>query len=265
MIIFYNHNIWNYPFAAFRNKLVRSLVADFDADVCAFQECGPERNRVGEAPIMDLMNDVYVEATPEFADQNYTPVLYKKDKFNLLDKGYMLFDGKNDCDSKGLTWVVLEEKETLKRYAFISTHFWPGDNTEEDNQQRIQNARQVKEICEMIIAKYGIPVIVGGDINNGENSSVGDGAYKKMLEWGFRDIRLFAEETTDKFTCRTAYPILNEEDGTYTKCEVMPHVTIDNIFVYGNYPVDVKKFYIETNDKALTSSDHCPLIGYFDI
>ena len=265
MIILYNQNIWNSVPAEHRNKLVRSLVGDFDPDVCTFQECGPERNRVGDAPIMDLMGDVYVEATPEFADRNYTPVLYKKDKFNLIDKGYMLFDGKNDCNSKGLTWAVIEEKKTKKRYAFVSTHFWPCEVAEEDNQQRIENARQLKEICEMINEKYDIPVIIGGDFNNGENSSQGVEPYRKMLEWGFRDIRLFAEETTDKFTCRYAYPILNEDGKTYSKCPMEPHVTIDNIFVYGDYPVDVKKFHIETNDKALTSSDHCPLIGYFNI
>ena len=44
-------------------------------------------------------------------------------------------------------------------------------------------------MCEKINEKYDIPVIIGGDINNGENSSAGDGAYKKMLEWNFRDIR----------------------------------------------------------------------------
>ena len=83
MITFYDQNIWNAVPAEYRNKIVRSLVEDFNPDVCAFQECGPERNRVGGAPIMDLMGDVYVEATPEFADRNYTPVLYKKDKFDL--------------------------------------------------------------------------------------------------------------------------------------------------------------------------------------
>ena len=36
MITLYNHNSWNSNPAGYRNTLVRSLVADFDADVCTF-------------------------------------------------------------------------------------------------------------------------------------------------------------------------------------------------------------------------------------
>lgn len=265
MITLYNQNIWNHNPAGYRNTLVRSLVSDFAPDICTFQECGPKTNRVGNPPIVELMSDVYAEATPEFADVNYTPVFYKKDRFHLLDKGYVLYDGLNDANSKSVTWVVLEDKENGKKYAFASTHFWWMARGEEDSNQRIQNACQLKEVCEKIIDKYHIPVIIGGDFNNGKGSEQGDAPYFAMLDMGFRDIRNIAEETTrEAYTCREAYPIL-KEDETYDKCPVAPHECIDYVFVYGEYPVKVKKFYIETNDKALTASDHCPLVGEFEI
>lgn len=263
MITLYNQNIWNNAPAGYRNKLVRSLVSDFDADVCTFQECGPQTNRVGNPSIGELMADLYAEAAPEFSSVNFTPVFYKKEKFRCIDQGYVLYDGLNDANSKGITWAVLEDLVTGKQYIFGSTHFWWRARGEEDTKQRLQNAAQLKEICDALIAKYNLPVIVAGDFNNGKNSSQGDAPYYALLEWGFRDIRNLAEDTTcEEFTCRNGYPILRE-DGTFDKCPLAPDCCIDYIFVYGD-TVPVKKFHIETNDKALTSSDHCPLIGIFE-
>jgi len=265
MIILYSHNIWNFNPAGYRNTLTRSMISDFAPDVCTFQECGPQSCRVGNPDIVSLMCDVYSEATPEFADVNYTPVFYKKEKFNLLDKGYLVYDGLNDVNSKSVTWAVLEDKETKKKYAFASTHFWWMARGEEDANQRVENAKQLKSVCEKIIEKYNIPVIIGGDYNNGKGSEQGDKAHFAMLDMGFRDIRDMAEEKTcEEFTCREAYPVL-KEDETFDKCEVAPHECIDYIYVYGDFDVSVKKFHIETNDTALTASDHCPLVGWFDM
>ena len=70
MITFYSHNIWNSNPSGCRNTLTRSMISDFDPDMCTFQECGPQSCRVGNPDIVSLMSDVYNEATPEFADVN---------------------------------------------------------------------------------------------------------------------------------------------------------------------------------------------------
>ena len=103
MITFYSQNVWNYNPSEYRNKLIRSLVSDFDADICSFQECGLTTNRVGECPLPSLMADTYEEVCKEFADRNFTPVFYKKEKFNLIDSGYVLYEGLNDVNSKSIT------------------------------------------------------------------------------------------------------------------------------------------------------------------
>ena len=263
MFTLYSQNIWNDNPAGYRNTLVRSLVSDFEPDVCTFQECGPKSNRVGNPSIVEIMSDVYVEAMPEFAEVNYTPVFYKKEKFNEIDGGYFTYDGMNDGNSKSVTWVVLEDKESLNRYAVASTHFWWKFRGEEDTNQRLQNAIQLKMLCDRVVEKYNIPIIIGGDFNNGKNAPQCDIPYQTMLKWGFCDIRNLAEITSkEEYTCRDGYPIL-KDDGTYAKCSIAPEYCIDYIFVYGDYPIKVKRFYIETNDKALTSSDHCPLVGEF--
>ncbi len=258
----YCQNVWNYNPSEYRNTLIASLIKDFDADVCCFQECGPGTNRAGAAPLPELMKESYTEICPEFADRNYTPVFYKTIKYNVIDSGYFLYEGYNDANSKSVTWAVLEDKATMKKVLVASTHFWWMFRGEEDNLQRLQNVAELKAFCEEITKKYNIPAIIGGDFNNGFNSDQGDEPYKKMLQEGFCDIRHNADETTDVLT-HHEYPILNEK-GIYVD-GALPVRNLDYIFTYGDKKIKAKKFEILTTQKTLDSSDHCPLLGTFEI
>ena len=257
----YCQNIWNKTPCAYRNRVVRELVRDFDADVCFFQECGPETNRKGdgESPIAKLMSDCYTEAYLKAADRNFTPVFYKTDKFNLLDSGYFLYDGLNDANSKSVTWAVLEEKETRKQFVAASTHLWWMYESEKDNQQRLKNVAQLKQFCDEMVLKTGLPIIVGGDFNNGKGSLQGDEPYHTMLKEGFCDIRLVADETTDTPTCVNDYPkALPDNTATPRK---YPEYTIDYIFTYNIENLKAKKFDVLTSEDARKSSDHSPILG----
>ncbi len=262
MITFYNHNVWNHNPTEYRNNLIRELIHELDADVCTFQECGPDTTRSGEAPLPVLMSDRYTEVCPDKTGYNYTPVFYKTDKFSLVDSGYFLYDGLNDANSKSVTWALLEEKSSSKRFVAASTHFWWMEESERDNLQRINNARQLRGFLDRVIARYAVPIIVGGDFNNGENSAQGDEPYRVMLEMGFCDIRLCADESTDSYTHHD-YPVLTH-NGKYEN-GALPVRNLDYIFVYGNTSVKARKFDILTSQKALDSSDHCPLVGYFEL
>lgn len=246
----YSQNIWNHDPCKERNRMIASLVKAQDADVCAFQECGPRTNRTGEAPIQTLLEDTYAEAAPQFADRNYTPVFYKREKFRVLDSGYLLYRGKNDENSKSVTWAVLKERENDVSFAVLSTHFWWMAESEADDLQRIENARELRDLCEIIKRDHQVPVIVGGDFNNGTNAEQGDRPYRAMLEMGFSDFRKIANVTCTTHT-HHAYP--DEDDLT-------PNKTIDHIFSYGN-EINVESFEILTDTTALSTSDHCPLVG----
>lgn len=258
----YSQNVWNYNPSEYRNKLIAALIEDFDADVCCFQECGPGTNRAGVSPLPELLKENYSEVCSEFADRNYTPLFYKTEKYNIIDSGYFLYEGLNDANSKSVTWAVLEDNTTLKRVVAASTHFWWMFRGEQDNLQRLQNVAQLKDFCDEMTSKYNIPIIIGGDFNNGTNADQGDMPYKKMLQEGFCDIRYTAEETTDLLT-HHEYPILNDE-GIYVD-GALPERTLDYIFTYGNAEIRTIKFEILTTQKALDSSDHCPLLATFEI
>lgn len=263
----YCQNIWNFNPHGFgyepiwqRMKLVSDLACEFGADVCMFQECGPETCRAGKGAIQKLLEEKYSEVCPDKSDVNFTPVFYKKEKYDVIDSDWLLYEGLNDANSKSITWAVLQEKETLKKIAVISTHFWWRFDGEVDFNQRIENAKQLKKLCDEITNKHGTAIIVGGDFNNGFNSDQGDEPYRKMIDMGFSDIRQVAEVTTDYLTHHD-YPVL-DDNGVYDKGE-MPARTLDHIFTYGNAPKALK-FDVITSDKALTSSDHCPLEAEFD-
>lgn len=260
MFSFYSQNVWNMSPSEYRNTLVRTLVSEFDADVCAFQECGPDTIRNGSKPLHKLMSDKYSEVCPEVSAGNFTPIFYKTDKFILRDGGYFLYDGFNDANSKSVTWALLEESFTGFKFIAVSTHFWWKYEKDEDFKQRLENVIQIKDICEKIFRKHNVPIILGGDLNNGKNADQGDEPYKEMLKSGFIDIRHSAEESTDIHT-HHSYPVINS-DGTYESGD-FPVRTIDYIFTYGS-PIKAVKFDIITSKEALASSDHCPLIGYFE-
>ncbi len=271
MLCIYSHNIWNHVPTEYRNTLTWSMIKDCNADICTFQECGPETSRVGGAPIQELMKETYTEVGP--GQSNYTPVFYKTEKFNLIDSGYFLYDGKNDDNSKSVTWAILEVKGTKEKIAIVSTHFWWMYHEEADFVQRLQNVEQLKAKCDEIIKMYDVPIIIGGDFNNGQNARQGDEPYRKMIDYGFVDVRNLADETIAEYTVAVEtgeqeypaplYPTLTE-DGRYIN-GYPSTATIDYIFAYGNRNIHFSKFDVRTDETSLNASDHRPLLGYFEI
>lgn len=261
-MIIYDQNIWGNlegPIAN-RNRIIRELIDDVNPDFCCFQECNPQTSRKETDPIQEILKPIYLEACPQYADKNFTPVFYKADKFDFTDGGYFAFEGLNDAGSKSITWAVFEEKETKKRIAIASTHFWWMARGEVDNNQRVENAIVVHSIAKEVIQKYNCPFIVSGDFNSGENKQTLSG-YNKMTELGMKDVRFLAKKTDNSETCGEC-PVL--ENGEYVR-GTDAVTTIDYSFVYGNVPVLFNRFEVVKSEKAKISSDHRPLVIEFEI
>ena len=264
MIRLYDQNIWgNMPkteSVANRNCLIYTLIQECQPDFCTFQECNPDTSRQGEDAMQEILKDTYAEAAPEEWNRNFTPVFYRRDRWELIDSGFMPYEGLNDINSKSITWAILKEIATGKSVCIISTHFWWQYQSEKDTRQRLENVAALKKLCDEIIEKYNVPVIVAGDLNNGANAVQGELPYKTMLTQGFQDIRTVAPKTTDCHTCHK-YPVRNEQ-GDYVGTS-LPAVTIDYILTYGEKPLQAECFQVLTDTRALSSSDHCPLVGNF--
>ena len=263
MIKLYNHNIWG-NFAADqkignRNKLIKKLIFDETPDFCCFQECNPISSRRDD-PIEELISELYAEAPTSAGKNNFTPVFYNKKRFKLIFSDWINYSGLNDLNSKSITVGVFEERATGKRVAVFSTHFW-WQVGEEHTLQRMNNAAELKTVAEVIITKFGVPVIISGDLNNGLGAQQDTRPYEKMMAEGFADIRHISPITTDSHTCH-GYPVLNEKDEYVNAHE--PSFTLDYILTYGKNALRPVKFEVLTSREALDSSDHCPLVGEFE-
>lgn len=264
MIKLYNQNIWgNMPATdrvSNRNGLIRDMIMEEAPDFCTFQECNPRTSRAGDTAMDKLIAEAYTETTIEKASINFTPVFYKKADWTEVEAEHVVYDGRNDGNSKSLTWAVLERKSDKKRICVVSTHFWFKAIEPEDFQQRLENVRQLKGVCDEVIAKYNVPVIIAGDFNNGVNAKTGDEPYRLMVSLGFSDVRYAAKQTSDSYTCRDEYPKMNEE-GIYVEGS-MPTKILDFVFTYGTHP-EAEKFDVFTTERALISSDHTPVLCEF--
>ena len=263
LIKLYNHNIWG-NFAADqkignRNKLIKKLIFDELPDFCCFQECNPTSSRKDD-PIEELISEIYTEAPTEAGKNNFTPVFYNKERFSVVFSDWIRYGGLNDIDSKSITRGVFEEKSTGKRVAVFSTHFW-WKVGEEHTLQRLENVKQLKAATEDIIERFGVPVIISGDLNNGLGAEQDIRPYEKLMSEGFTDIRRAASVTTDSHTCH-AYPTLSGNDEYVNGPK--PTFTLDYILTYGENALAPLKFEVLTSREALNSSDHCPLVGEFE-
>ena len=74
--------------------------------------------------IAALLAVTYVEASAENAGCHFTPVFYKKDRFEEIESGFVSYEGLNDIPSKSVTGAVLREKASGALLETASTHFW---------------------------------------------------------------------------------------------------------------------------------------------
>lgn len=256
----YDQNIWgNFSrenAVANRNSVIRRLIEAHNADVCCFQECNPKTSRNAENDISALLAPVYAEAGN--IAENFTPVYYRRERFELIEWGFHTFEGKNDLNSKSLTYAVLSEKVGGTRFGVISTHFWWESKSAEDDEQRVKNAETILEYVARLAEKFNIPIFAMGDLNCYEGSDV----YKTLCHKLY-DLRKIAAETTDTMTHHD-YPIRGD-DGLYRAANVKPVRTLDFIFANTQKSVLIERFSVDCSERALTSSDHCPLIAHISL
>ncbi len=252
----FNENVWGCEVVGNRTRLTAEMIREYDADICGFQECSPNFIRVGEADIALHMGEEYAEVPTLAGKNNYTPVFYKKDRFNLIDGGWELYTGKNDVNSKSYTWCLLEDKEEKTRFVYISTHFWWMWDSEEDDIQRLANVDEIYAFMQKVKEKYDVPVIFAGDLNSGENSDQGENPIKKLYDIGLINLKDIAEISDGHFTHHD-YPVIDANGIYYGNFQ--PVRTLDHAFMLPDGRVKVKKYIIDSSEKALSATDHCPI------
>lgn len=229
------------------------LIADYyracAADVIGMQEV----NRVGTG-LFAMLEGLYVTPHLTHADGKhcYTPILYRADKFDLLESGSALYDMRG-TDTKSMAWVVLADKATGKKLAVINSHGslilasykLEAIDAVEGEQWRVDNVRQMLEKKDELRVKYGpLPVFITGDFNThpGRPSLL---AMEKQLP---DSASVATISHTDGFNSYHKAPNQACEDGS----------PIDFIFVTDDV-VEVLTHNVPNDEPALAISDHCPV------
>ncbi|MEE0928010.1 MAG: endonuclease/exonuclease/phosphatase family protein [Acutalibacteraceae bacterium] len=215
-----------------RAPRLKAVLDPIDADVIGFQEC---RNDWEEYIPRDFGNKYEIFLVHRGDDES-APILWKKDKFDLIKKGCFWLSDTPEEASKGwdelydcyriCMYAVLKDKNSGEQFCFMNTHYGFGDKGQTDSSDLIY--KYSKEIS-------NLPTFITGDFNMRPDSA----GYAQMIKH-FTD----ANAVTLKYTGTTYHAYAPETknshiDFCFTNDKITPIETtlLDQSFD-GKYPSD---------------------------
>jgi len=234
----------------FRKGFVANMIRFYDVDVLGTQE-------VLHNQLTDLLTSLpaYAYAGVGRLDGKtageYSAIFYKKEKFELLKTGnFWLSETPEKAGVKGwdaaceriVTWVILKEKETGKKFAFINTHF--------DHMGKIARRESAKLLLSRVdLIAQGLPLFVSGDFNAAPQSEV---------------IAMLSDKNTVNHLTdsRSVAPFIYGPGWTnhaFGQVPMEKRRIIDYIFVKNNVSVERLAVIAEMLDN-LYLSDHNPVL-----
>lgn len=243
-----------------------NVILRYLPDIICLQESDKKIHQNVIKALLDTYSDYeYVQTFHDHSSTYcYTPIIYDKSKFTLLDKGVEWLDGRyTGTNTKCLCWAVLKDSAG-KTFGMINFHgavcsnkysgyenYSSAQLNEVAAAWRLDNVRQIIDVRKRIQSKYGdITVTVGGDCNFKEDSD----PYKNLIADGFADA-----EKTARVKITTGYTTSFSYGKFYTSGK-----SIDHIFQRGG-AVDFVVFDIVRDNDVKTGSDHCPIFVDFNL
>ena len=252
-------NIWGDYFGnevEIRDRKLYNTYKKYSPDIIGFQEVTESWYR---SEIMEKLAEEYTfVGTERFSVLNYTPLVYKTERFSIFEKGWKYYTQIDD-KSKTITWAVLTDKENGKTFAVCNTHFWWMVGAEHDL-IREQNRKELTALMFDLKSKYNCPVFAFGDLNCDGTSDV----FKKFRENGVTDLFDEAEKRQD-ITSWHGDPVRGEDGKYHGEAEPdIPYIkSLDHIIGIGDYKVTNHAVVIDGD--ALDASDHSPVYADIEI
>lgn len=263
---FMSFNIWGDYFGnptCEREDGILSVIRRWQPDLLALQEVTggwwnsslfPELGKIGYAVVKG--DDAGASSTT-----NYVPILYRPERYRLVESGVDRFCRRLD-KSKGMTWAVLQDKRTGLGVIAFSTHFWWQSNGRESDAIRELNARQVLCRVRQLKSRYPFAALGGGDLN----SRPGSWAHAALADGGYRTAAEVAAEASALSTHhgdpqRDASGVYR---GSLRPVDNTPATSIDHVLVETNC-ICALKHMVVTDQDALDASDHSPVVVDFTV
>lgn len=190
----------------------------------------------------------------------YTPILYRRERFELLEKGAEWFHPDLDR-SKGVVWVALKDRASGRRIVAFASHFWWRADGAADDHIRLDNARRLFGAVSAAAERHGAAVVGGGDLNSPVTSS----ALRELKRLGWKDAQ---ESTFGAIKCKT-WRDFPKRDAKGVYRGVLPEkaersMWLDHVF-YTPATVRPVAFVLDRSQKALDVSDHSPVVFRFEL
>ena len=238
-----------------RRRQVASLLEYHDADLYGLQEVlvGQLEDLLALLPAYGVVG---VARNDGRSDGEFSPILYRRDRFDLLDQGtFWLSETPADTGSVGwdaalpriVTWAHLRDSTGVAFYHY-NTHF--------DHRGEGARKESARLIARRIDAQAGdSPVVLTGDFNVTDASD----AYAILTQHDRRPADRSAEALTD---ARSAARFVSGPPGTYSgfALDLSPGRRIDYIFVKNG----VRPLYFGTlvdHWQGRFPSDHRPVLA----
>lgn len=222
-----------------RAPRLKSILDSVDADLIGFQECRHDWETILPRDYADKYELYLVRR----GDDESSPILWKKDKFECLDIGIFWLSDTPEVMSKGwdelfncyriCMYVVLKDKESGEKFCFMNTHYGFGDKCQVDSADLIYKYNQ----------KFtDLPTFITGDFNMRPDSA----GYAQITKY-YKDVNKatlnytgttyhnYAPETQDQ---HIDYCFIND------KIQPVKTVLLDQTFD-GKYPSDHFGLYFE--------------------
>lgn len=175
-------------------------------------------------------------------------IVYKKDKYDIVDKGVFWFSetpetqsiGWDATDTRICTWARMKDKASGQEFYFFTAHFYWRYVTAKQNSGPLM-VRMVKEI-----AKDNLPLICTGDYNSAASTSQ------------IKAIKAFLKDARDVTLRPPLGPADTNMGGGNFQGE--PKGKIDYVFVNDRVTVLSHVVLSNTYDKGRHPSDHLPIV-----
>lgn len=224
-----------------REEIVPQVIADYLPDSVGLQECEGTWFLTLKAylPDYEIIGVGRLFGTPLVGES--TAIMYRKDKYRLVDWGTFWLSETPHIASKGwdakyhrtCTWAILENRETSERYAHVNTHL--------DNQGAEARTKGLELIKEKA-ASFDMPVVVTGDFNFPKGSDL----YKQLVADGLTDSSAIAKAADSGCTA-------HGYNGTVSGNPIDFILVNDEITDVKSYNIMREKY----NDRYV--SDHYPI------
>lgn len=280
MLRLMTHNVWNrdenLPAWAETGEDC-SAAARVDGLVQVYLDTQPDI--IGGQEVSALMADLLKEHCHSAGLEytliwgRFTPILYRADKFELLDSEFGTYpetiegyEGSfNDVQSKAWNLGVFREKATGKVFVFATTHLWwkkeGACELGRIYQPHSDEARQMQiailaDKAEQYRKKYNCPVVLLGDLNTGYCTKAVEHLLSKGYRHAYHIATDFAEKSVGYHACTNTGYEKSYSDKPFEDA-------IDHIYLFGEPEGAVKRFERYSPQYYLPISDHSP--AYIDI